>query len=34
MLQVVIGRWTDVAEGAVFKKVGIVERVPTGMQKR
>lgn len=30
---VVIGRWTDVAEGAVFKKWGIVKEFPTWAKK-
>lgn len=29
----VIGRWSDVAEGAVYKKWGVVKRMPDGIQK-
>ncbi|WP_294618866.1 phage terminase large subunit [uncultured Bacteroides sp.] len=30
---VVIGRWADVAEGAVFKRIGIVKEFPTNAKK-
>lgn len=29
----VIGRWSDVAEGAIYKKWGVVKRLPDGIQK-
>ncbi len=29
----VIGRWSDVAEGAIYKKWGVVKRMPDGIQK-
>lgn len=29
----VIGRWSDVAEGAIYKKWGVVKRMPEGIQK-
>ncbi len=29
----VIGRWSDVAEGAIFKKWGVVKQMPDGLQK-
>lgn len=29
----VIGRWSDVAEGAIFKKWGVVKQIPDGVQK-
>lgn len=29
----VIGRWSDVAEGAIYKKWGVVKRLPEGLQK-
>ncbi|MDE6789441.1 MAG: PBSX family phage terminase large subunit [Ruminococcus sp.] len=29
----VIGRWSDVAEGAIFKKFGVVKQLPDGLQK-
>lgn len=29
----VIGRWSDVAEGAIYKKWGVVKNLPDGLQK-
>ena len=29
----VIGRWSDVAEGAIYKKWGVVKHLPDGLQK-